>query len=83
MLISYKGHNNTIQVYSMTVMTHVRALEAGQSIQEISELITSSGFIVSCRFSGNRRDNDKRRIIQLGMRLSYLRALPRSRQLPY
>ena len=30
-LISHKGHNDTIQVYSVTVMTHVIALEAGQS----------------------------------------------------
>ena len=37
MQISHKDHNNTIQVYSVTVMTHVKALEAGQSSQGISE----------------------------------------------
>ena len=31
--ISHKGHNNTIHVYSVTVMTHVMALHAGQSSQ--------------------------------------------------
>ena len=31
MLIAHNDHNNTIQVYSRTVMTHVIALEAGQS----------------------------------------------------
>ena len=40
MLISYKGHYNTIQVYSVTVMTHVKALYAGQSSQGTSERIT-------------------------------------------
>ena len=29
MLISHKGHTDTIQVYSVTVMTHVKALQAG------------------------------------------------------
>ena len=39
--MSHKGHNNnTIQVYSMNVMTHVIALEAGQSNQGTSEPIT-------------------------------------------
>ena len=33
MLIYHKGHDNTIQVYSVTVMTNVKALEAGQSSQ--------------------------------------------------
>ena len=33
MLITHKDHNNTMQVYSVTVMTHVIALEAGQSTQ--------------------------------------------------
>ena len=33
MLISHTDHNNTIQVYSVTVMTHVIALEDGQSSQ--------------------------------------------------
>ena len=40
MLISHKGYNNTIQVYSVTVVTHVKALEAGQSSQGTSEPIT-------------------------------------------
>ena len=40
MLISHKDHNNAKQVYSVTVMTHVKALEAGQSSQGTSELIT-------------------------------------------
>ena len=40
MLISHKGHNNTIQVYSVTVMSHVIALQDGQSSQGTSEHIT-------------------------------------------
>ena len=40
MLISHKGNNNTIQVYSVTIMTHVIALEAGHSSQGTSEPIT-------------------------------------------
>ena len=40
MLISHKDHNNTKQVYSVTVMTHVKALETGQSSQRTSEPIT-------------------------------------------
>ena len=32
MQIALKGHNNTKQVYSVTVMTHVIAMEEGQSI---------------------------------------------------
>ena len=32
-LISHKGNNNTIHIYSVTVMTHVKALQAGQSSQ--------------------------------------------------
>ena len=40
MLISHKGHTDTIQVYSVTVMTHVKALQAGQSSQGTSEPIT-------------------------------------------
>ena len=31
MLIPHKGHTDTIQVYSVTVMTHVKALQAGHS----------------------------------------------------
>ena len=33
MLICHKGHTDTIQVYSVTVMTHVKALQAGHSSQ--------------------------------------------------
>ena len=40
MLISHKGHADTIQVYSVTVMTHVKALQAGHSSQGTSEPIT-------------------------------------------
>ena len=40
MLISHKGHTDTIQVYSVTVMTHVKALQAGHSNQGTSEPIT-------------------------------------------
>ena len=40
MLIFHKGHTDTIQVYSVTVMTHVKALQAGHSSQGISEPIT-------------------------------------------
>ena len=42
MLISHKGHTDTIQVYSVTVMTHVKALQAGQSSQGTSEPITGA-----------------------------------------
>ena len=40
MFISHKGHTDTIQVYSVTVMTHVKALQAGHSSQGTSEPIT-------------------------------------------
>ena len=40
MLISHKGHTDTIHVYSVTVMTHVKALQAGHSSQGTSEPIT-------------------------------------------
>ena len=41
MLIAHdEDHNNTIQVYSVTVMTHVIALEAGQSSLGTFEPIT-------------------------------------------
>ena len=33
MLISHQGHTDTIQVCSVTVMTHVKALQAGHSSQ--------------------------------------------------
>ena len=39
MLIAHKDHNNTIQVYSVTVMTHVIALEDGK-FDRTSEPIT-------------------------------------------
>ena len=41
MLIPHKGHTDTIQVYSVTVMTHVKALQAGHSSQGTSEPITT------------------------------------------
>ena len=40
MLIPHKGHTDTIHVYSVTVMTHVKALQAGHSSQGTSEPIT-------------------------------------------
>ena len=40
MLIPHKGHTDTIQVYSVTVMTHVKALQAGHSSQGTYEPIT-------------------------------------------
>ena len=40
MLMPHKGHTDTIHVYSVTVMTHVKALQAGHSSQETSEPIT-------------------------------------------
>ena len=40
MLIPHKGHTDTTQVYSVTVMTHVKALQAGHSSQGTSEPIT-------------------------------------------
>ena len=40
MLIPHKGHTDTIQIYSVTVMTHVKALQAGHSSQGTSEPIT-------------------------------------------
>ena len=40
MLIPHKGHTDTIQVYSVTVMTHVKALQARHSSQGTSEPIT-------------------------------------------
>ena len=40
MLIFHKGHTDTIQVYSVTVMIHFKALQAGNSSQGTSEPIT-------------------------------------------
>ena len=45
MLIFHKGHTDTIQVYSVTVMTHVKALEAGHSSQGTSEPITPAAIL--------------------------------------
>ena len=50
MLISHKDANNTIQVYSVTVMAHVKALQAGQSSQGTSEPI-APGPNTRCRTS--------------------------------
>ena len=47
MLISHKGHTDTIQVYYVTVMTHVKALQAGHSSQGTSEPITPARIPVS------------------------------------
>ena len=40
MFIPHKGHIDTIQVYSVTVMTHVETLQAGHYSQGTSEPIT-------------------------------------------
>ena len=40
MLIFHKGPTDNIQVYSVTVMTHAKALQAGNSSQGTSEPIT-------------------------------------------
>ena len=40
MLIYHKGHTDTIQVYSVTVVIYVKALQAGHSSQGTSEPIT-------------------------------------------
>ena len=53
MLIFHKGHTDTIHVYSVTVMTHVKALQAGHSSQGSSEPITpvlcdSAIIIIKC-----------------------------------
>ena len=40
MLICHRSHTDTIQVYSVTVMTHAKALQAGHSSQGTSEPIT-------------------------------------------
>ena len=40
MSIPHKGHTDIIQVYSVTVMTQVKALQAGHSSQGTSEPIT-------------------------------------------
>ena len=45
MFIFHKGHTDTIQVYSVTVMTHVKALQAGHSSQGTSEPITPAAIL--------------------------------------
>ena len=54
MLIPHKGHTDTIQVYSVTVMTHVKALQAGHSSQGTSEPITPVHVITDPMFSQYR-----------------------------
>ena len=39
------GHTDTIQVYSVAVMTHAKALQAGQSSQGTYEPITPEQFV--------------------------------------
>ena len=56
MLIPHKGHTDTIQVYSVTVMTHVKALQAGHSSQGTSEPITPG--------SSQRHRPDRKRSIK-------------------
>ena len=46
MLIAHRDHTNTVQVYSVTVVTHAIALEGGRSSQGTSEPITP-GFSVT------------------------------------
>ena len=41
------GHTDTIQVYSVTVMTHVKALQARHSSQGTSEPITPAHVCVN------------------------------------
>ena len=62
MLIPHKGHTDTIQVYSVTVMTHVKALQAGHSIQGTSEPITPAmihavSINITEQVKGQRRRN--------------------------
>ena len=56
MLIPHKGHTDTIQVYSVTVMTHVKALQAGHSSQGTSEPITPVSKLTSY-YTGIMQDN--------------------------
>ena len=49
MLIPHKGHTDTIQVYSVTVMTHVKAVQAEHSIQGTSEPITPGQLCEMCQ----------------------------------
>ena len=57
MLISHKGHTDTIQVYSVTVMTHVKALQAGHSSQGTSEPITPARPTTAYQGFSNNRHN--------------------------
>ena len=57
MLICHKGHTDTIQVYSVTVMTHVKALQAGHSSQGTSEPITPAW---NCNLRLIMRDSRRR-----------------------
>ena len=50
MLIPHQGHTDTIQVYSVTVMTHVKALQARHSSLGTSEPITPVA-ILEARFA--------------------------------
>ena len=49
MLIPHNGHTDTIHVYSVTVMTHAKALQAGHSSQGTSEPITPAIYIRAVR----------------------------------
>ena len=51
MLIAHKDHNNTIQVYSVTVMTHAIALDAGQSSLGTFEPITPGMVHISITYT--------------------------------
>ena len=64
MLIPHKGHTDTMQVYSVTVMTHVKALQAGHSSQGTSEPITPASAYLSGEPPG-RRDFPRCSICQL------------------
>ena len=55
MLIYHKGHTDTIQVYSVTVMTNVKVLQAGHSSQGTSEPITPATVIVMMVLGYNAR----------------------------
>ena len=60
MLIPHKGHTDTIQVYSVTVMTHVKALQAGHSSQGTSEPITPGQFLVVNMLKGLTGNSTRR-----------------------
>ena len=57
MLISHKGHTDNIQVYSVTVMTHVKALQAGHSSQGTSEPITPAPRLIRVEVLEETRTN--------------------------